>query len=111
MSARHLSAVVQYLHRLAAKTEANKLSDQQLLERFVREHSEDAFQTLVGRHGPMVLGVCRRALYQNEDVEDAFQGTFLVLVRKAASIHRKSSLRSWLYGVAYRTAARAKVDA
>jgi RNA polymerase sigma factor (sigma-70 family) len=111
MATRRLSVVVEHLRRLAPKGETNSLSDPELLRRFVREGDQDAFQTLVGRYGPMVLGVCRRVLYQAEDVEDAFQATFLVLVRKAASIGRQGSLKSWLYGVAYRTAAHAKVDA
>src|SRR5947209_8547657 len=100
MASRHLGVVVEHLRRLTAAAESKQLSDQQLLERFVRDRSDAAFQTLVGRHGPIVLGVCRRVLSHSEDVEDAFQATFLVLVRKAASLARGSSLRSWLYGVA-----------
>jgi RNA polymerase sigma factor (sigma-70 family) len=111
MATRHLSVVVEHLRRLRPKAETNPLSDNQLLQRFVREGDQAAFETLMGRYGPMVLGVCRRVLFRPQDVEDAFQATFLVLVRKAASIGRPASLRNWLYGVAYRTAARARVDA
>ncbi len=79
-------------------------TDGQLLERFRRHHDEAAFAELVGRHGPMVLGVCRRLLQDRHAAEDAYQATFLVLVRNAASIRRPDALGSWLYGVAYRIA-------
>jgi RNA polymerase sigma factor (sigma-70 family) len=86
---------------------AGSLSDGQLLDRFVDrrgEAAEDAFAALVERHGPMVLGVCRRVLNHSQEAEDAFQATFLVLARKAATIARRETLASWLYGVALRTA-------
>src|SRR5262249_55629286 len=72
---------------------------------------EEAFRALLGRHGPMVLGVCRRLLRDPHAVEDAFQATFLVLLRRAASIARPELLGNWLYGVAYRVAARARQQA
>jgi RNA polymerase sigma factor (sigma-70 family) len=81
-----------------------EMTDGQLLEHFVTNHDEAAFEVLVRRHGPMILGVCRRLLRHPQDVEDAFQATFLVLVRKAASIGQRELLGNWLYGVAYRTA-------
>jgi RNA polymerase sigma-70 factor (ECF subfamily) len=84
-------------------------SDAQLLERFVTERDESAFAALVSRHGPMVFGVCRRLLQNAQDAEDAFQATFLILVRKAASIGRRELLGNWLYGVAMRVAARARL--
>jgi RNA polymerase sigma factor (sigma-70 family) len=83
-------------------------TDGELLERFVHERDDAAFTELVRRHGPMVLGVCRRLLIRTEDVEDAFQATFMVLVRKAESIRKRDSAASWLYGVAQRVACRAR---
>src|ERR1700737_1818002 len=72
-------AVVQYLHQIAAPRGGGDLTDGQLLERFVTRRDEAAFAALVQRHGPLVLGVCRRGLHHEHDAEDAFQATFLVL--------------------------------
>jgi RNA polymerase sigma-70 factor (ECF subfamily) len=79
-------------------------ADGELLERFVRWRDEAAFEELLRRHGPMVLGVCRRILHDRHEADDAFQATFLVLVRKAASIVKRPSVGSWLHGVAFRIA-------
>lgn len=87
---------------------AAALDDGQLLERFVQNRDETAFAALVTRHGPLVLGVCRRVLHHQQDTEDAFQATFVVLARKARSICKQTSLASWLYKVAYRIALRAR---
>ena len=95
------------LRGLFALGVTGSLSDGQLLERFLDrrgEAAEDAFAALVERHGPMVLGVCRRVLNHPQEAEDAFQATFLVLARKAATVARRETLASWLYGVALRTA-------
>jgi len=90
---------------------AGGLTDADLLERFVRQRDEAAFEVLVWRHGPKVLGVCRRTLGHEQDAEDAFQATFLVLARRANSISRRQAVASWLYQVAYRAALRAKARA
>src|ERR1700687_97941 len=84
------------------------LTDGQLLERFAAEHDPAAFEALVRRHGPMVLRVCQRVLSDAHDAEDAFQATFIVLVRKAGTIAKQTSVGSWVYKVAYRIALRAR---
>ena len=86
------------------------LGEVQLLERFVERRDEPAFAALVARHGPMVLGVCRRLLVDPLDVEDAFQATFLVLVRRAGSLRDRDRLAPWLFGVARRVATRTRMD-
>jgi RNA polymerase sigma factor (sigma-70 family) len=88
-----------------------ELTDGQLLGRYVTARDAAAFETLVRRHGPMVLGVCRRLLPNLHDAEDAFQATFLVLVRKATTIRPRDAVGSWLYGVAYRAAQKVRVAA
>jgi RNA polymerase sigma factor (sigma-70 family) len=105
-----LSLLLRHLRRRSGG-DASAASDGQLLERFALRHEEVAFAALMGRHGPMVLNVCRRVLPHAADVEDAFQATFLMLVRKAASIHNQSSVAGWLYRVAYHAAIRTKADA
>src|SRR5262249_16415781 len=78
-------------------------SDWQLLQRFVNGREEAAFETVIRRHAPLVFGVCRRVLGNLQDAEDAFQATFLVLLRKASSLDRRRPLSNWLYGVAHPT--------
>jgi RNA polymerase sigma factor (sigma-70 family) len=103
-----MNQVAQHILQLAFQWDGGDLTDAQLLDSFLSRHDERAFEALIYRHGPMVMGVCRRTLGCLEDAEDAFQATFLVLVRKAKSIKR-GMVGNWLYGVAYRTAMKAKV--
>jgi RNA polymerase sigma-70 factor (ECF subfamily) len=89
----------------------SELADAELIDRFLYRADQPAFATLVERYGSMVLGVCRRVLRHTQDAEDAFQATFLVLVRKAATLSDTRLLANWLYGVAYRTAQHARTRA
>jgi RNA polymerase sigma factor (sigma-70 family) len=109
MPASPLSEFIRYLRRISGAGDTEKAGDGELLERFVRRRDESAFETLMARHGPMVLGVCRRILGDPHDADDAFQATFLVLAHKAASVGRPQALSSWLYRIAQRAAVRAKV--
>jgi RNA polymerase sigma factor (sigma-70 family) len=100
--------LIDYLRRAAAPADGSVVSDTQLLERFALYRDEAAFELLARRHGPMVLGVCRRVLGDAHDAEDAFQAAFLLLARKAASAARSRSVGGWLYTVAYRVALRGR---
>lgn len=85
-------------------------ADAELLDRFLAERDERAFETLVRRHGPMVLDICRARLANEADAEDAFQTTFFVLARNARSIRKAASLASWLHGVAIRIALQTQTE-
>jgi RNA polymerase sigma factor (sigma-70 family) len=100
--------LIHQLERLFQHGTAVGLSEGELLERFVRVHDESAFEALIARHGPMVLGVCRQLLRDPNDVDDAFQATFLVLVRKAGTLRQCELLGNWLYGVAHRVAMKSR---
>jgi RNA polymerase sigma factor (sigma-70 family) len=104
------SNVVKLLDRSLGRKLADR-TDGQLLELFVRQRDAAAFEALLRRHGPMVLGVCRRLLRNSDDAEDAFQATFLVLLRRASAVRPRSMVANWLYGVARRTALEARRSA
>lgn len=108
MADSQLSKVVRQLRGALTRQDIAGLTEAELWERYVQERDEAAFETLVHRHGPMVLGVCRRILRNEQDAEDAFQATFLVLVRRAASLQSPSTIANWLHGVAYRTSLQAR---
>jgi RNA polymerase sigma factor (sigma-70 family) len=102
MASTRLDAIVRRLGALVSQ-DAAVMSDGELWERYVRRRDELAFEALVRRHGPMVLSVCRRILRNEQDAEDAFQATFLVLVRRAGSLRSPETIANWLHGVASRT--------
>src|SRR5271165_2648433 len=108
MASGQLNTVVRHLHKLNDAAEAGTASDAELLGRFAGRQEEAAFAALLRRHGPMVLSVCRRVLGNLHDAEDAFQATFLVLVRRAAAIAPQEMVGNWLYGVAHQTARKAR---
>jgi RNA polymerase sigma factor (sigma-70 family) len=110
MANRPLNTVLHHLRKVTGLRAGADLADGELLERFVSRREEAAFEALLQRHGPMVQAVCQRILGQVQDVEDAFQATFLVLVRKAASVDKRESVGSWLHGVALRTSLRVRTD-
>src|SRR5262245_50110027 len=102
------NSVLRHLRQAVLRHESHSITDAQLLEAFLTRHEEAAFAALVRRHGPMVFGVCRRILGDHHDAEDAFQATFLVLLRKAPTIRPGKAVGPWLHGVARRTARRAR---
>src|SRR5579883_3404243 len=111
MSSSALAASIRHLRGKLAAQQRHEDSDEELLHAFLNNRDDSAFAVLVRRHGPMVLHVCRRVLGHQHDAEDAFQATFLVLARNAASLRDKTALASWLHGTAYRTAMKAKQTA
>jgi DNA-directed RNA polymerase specialized sigma24 family protein len=102
------SRLLRGVRQAALGADGGGLTDGQLLHAFLATHDECAFEAFVRRHGPMVLGVCRRVLRNAHDAEDAFQAAFLVLIRKAASLAGREIVGDWLHGVAYRTALKAR---
>lgn len=104
MAIPQIHGVLKHLQKVLAPRAQKAASDSELLERFFVSHDEAAFELLVWRHHRMVLGVCSRILTDANDVEDAFQASFLVLARKARTIRKRGSVSSWLYGVARRVA-------
>jgi RNA polymerase sigma factor (sigma-70 family) len=110
MADQQLSAVLRRL-RSAAGTPHTGRTDRELIADFAASDDQAAFVALVKRHGPLVMGICRRVLHHRQDAEDAFQATFLLLARRGAGIRKPESLASWLHGVAYRMARNAKRSA
>jgi RNA polymerase sigma-70 factor (ECF subfamily) len=102
------NGVIRNLRRIALLHDPAGMTDGMLLERFLSMGEQAAFELLVRRHGPMVLGVCHRILNNSHDAEDAFQAVFLVLIRKGPSLLPRPTFGNWLYGVAYHTALKAR---
>jgi RNA polymerase sigma factor (sigma-70 family) len=100
MAKEQLDRVVRHIRNLVRDPATSGLTDGQLLERFAAHQDQAAFETLVTRHAPLVLGVCRRTLHDHHDTEDAFQAVFLVLARKAGRLDRRAPLSNWLFTVA-----------
>ncbi len=111
MAIETLGAALRQINRLFADGAVTGHSDAQLLDRFLGHRDAEAFEALVARHGPMVLSVCRGVLRDSRDVEDAFQATFLVLVKKAGTIRGRDALGGWLHQVAHRVAIQANAAA
>jgi RNA polymerase sigma factor (sigma-70 family) len=107
----HQSASLIRCIRKMVGVPVSDLSDQQLLQQFIEQHDEAAFEVLLDRHGPLVRSVCLRILGNPADADDAFQATFLVLARQAGSVRKQNSLAAWLYAVAGRIAAKARLSA
>jgi RNA polymerase sigma factor (sigma-70 family) len=103
-----MDPILHHVRRMALLQAGSSLTDAALLELFLDRREEAAFEALLRRHAPMVLGVCRRVLRHTQDAEDACQATFLVLARKAASLRSRDLLVPWLYGIALRTALKAR---
>jgi RNA polymerase sigma factor (sigma-70 family) len=111
MGSLHSRSLVAEFRALFSSGTLSGLGEGALLERFIAQSDETAFEEILARHGPMVLGICQGWLEDPHDVEDAFQAVFLILVRKAASLRDRSSLSNWLYGVSLRVARRARIVA
>src|SRR6516165_8803988 len=103
-----MTEVIKRLRDVGLRRGGAGLTDGELLGAFVARRDDACFEALVHRHGPMVLGVCRRLLRDPHDAEDAFQATMLVLARKAGSVVPREAVGNWLYGVAFRTALEAR---
>jgi DNA-directed RNA polymerase specialized sigma24 family protein len=108
MANAQLATMLRHIRGQATLTPGSHQSDGVLLRSFVERDDQAAFTAIVKRHGPLVLGFCRRVLHNLHDAEDAFQATFILLARNALAIRREESLAGWLYGIAYRMAEKAK---
>jgi RNA polymerase sigma factor (sigma-70 family) len=103
-----MSSVLHHLRKVIENETTRQLTDREALRRFAAHREESAFAALMQRHGGLVMRVCRRLLRHDQDAEDAYQATFLVLARQAGTIRQERSVASWLYGVAYRVAMKAR---
>src|SRR5215470_15929095 len=112
MRIRYTEAALESVHTLFQFGAMGAWTDGRLVAQFCsgRDGSDEAFRVLIHRHGPMVLGVCHRVLGDAHSAEDAFQATFLVLVKKAGSLRDSDLLANWLYGVAHRVASKTKAE-
>jgi RNA polymerase sigma factor (sigma-70 family) len=108
MATSRVSSVIEHIRRVGLVQDAAGMTDGQLLECYLTRREEAALGALVQRHSSMVWGVCRRILHHHHDAEDAFQATFLVLVRRARSVVPREMIGNWLYGVAHQTALKAR---
>ncbi|MHC5544165.1 RNA polymerase sigma factor, partial [Singulisphaera rosea] len=106
-----LGAAIRQINRLFGRGTVAGCSDAELLERFASGQEAGAIEGLVARHGPMVLSVCRGILKDPNDAEDAFQATFLILVKKSRTLRNQNALGPWLYRVAHRVAIQANAAA
>src|SRR5207249_10644277 len=102
------ASLLRHIRNLVDAETIKSLTDAQLLQRFAARREETAFAALMQRHGRLVWSVCQHLLHREQDAEDAFQATFLVLARRAGSIRKTEAVGSWLYGVAYRVARKAQ---
>src|SRR5262245_26982726 len=106
-----LGQVARWVRRFWGQPGYQELTDRELLRKYVRDRDEEAFAVILRRHGAWVLSLCRRVLGSDQDAEDAFQATWLVLARKAGSLRPGGILSNWLHGVAYKTALKARTHA
>src|SRR5690349_21750164 len=104
MAAGKSTALLRHINRLVSEQHSQAVGDRELLRRFTKQGDAAAFSILLERHGPMVLRVCRRLLPGAADAEDAFQATFLVLLRRASALRWRRSVAGWLHEVAFRVA-------
>jgi RNA polymerase sigma factor (sigma-70 family) len=111
MANANMQPVLRHLRLALVRERAGQSSDRQLLDQYRSQRNEPAFEALLRRHGPLVLGVCRRLLGHEQDAEDVFQATFLVLASNPGAIREGTSVGSWLYGVANRLALKARRSA
>src|SRR5437868_14341163 len=108
MSVRSIDALQRYLRRLC--DQAPPSEDAGLLNRFVEANDRNAFELLIARHGPMVLGTARRLVAESHDAEDVFQAVFLSFARLAKTIHRGQAIPAWLHKATCRIAARIRAN-